>query len=166
MDTHTHTYIHTYTHTHMTTTVTLAARCASRVNESTEVHPRRNSHTTIRLPSMFRASVAHNFTLIIGLRRSTKRPSIFDGRHIDHPSSKVDTSIIDPRKSTHRSSIFESRHIDLRRSAHRSSIFEGRHIDLRRSKAETSHPTTQHRTDIPTIRHRTLSETRSTVIHT
>ena len=67
------------------------------------------------------------------------RPSIFKGRHIDHPSSKVDTTIIDPRRSTHRSSIFESRHIDLRRSSHRSSIFEGRHIDLQRSKAETSH---------------------------
>ena len=49
------------------------------------------------------------------------------------------TSIIGLRRSAHRSSIFESRHIDLRRSTHRSSIFEGRHIDLRRLKAETSH---------------------------
>ena len=61
----------------------------------------------------------HNFTSIIGLRRSTQH----------HRSSKVGN----------RSSIFESRHIDLRRSTHRSSIFEDLHIDLRRLKAETSH---------------------------
>ena len=77
----------------------------------------------------------HNFTSIIGLRRSTQRPSIFEGRHIDHPSSKVDISIIDSRRST--------RHIDRRPSKVDTSIFEGRHIDhhhidLRRSKAETS----------------------------
>ena len=47
--------------------------------------------------------------------------SVFEGRHIDHPSSKVDTSIIDRRKLTHRSSIFESRHIDLRRSKAKTS---------------------------------------------
>ena len=82
-------------------------------------------------------------------RRTTHRPSIFDGRHINHRSSKVGTLIfesrhIDLRRSTRRSSIFEGRHIDLRRPTHQSSkvdtsIFEGRHIDLRRSKAETSH---------------------------
>ena len=78
------------------------------------------------------AQFAYNYTInvlskcsnIISHRssRSTQRPLIFEGRHIDHPSSKVDTSIIDPRRSTHQSSIFESRH-----------------IDLRISKAETSH---------------------------
>ena len=59
------------------------------------------------------------------------RPSMFEGRHIDYRSSKVDTSITDLRRSTHPSpkvdtSIFESRHIDLRRSTHRD-------IDLRRA---------------------------------
>ena len=100
-----------------------------------------------------------NFTSTIDVRRSTHRLSIFEGRHINHRSSKVDTSIIGFRRSTHPSpkvdtSIFESRHIDLRRSTHRdidlrrvtqryskvdTSIFESRCIDLRRSKAETSH---------------------------
>ena len=52
------------------------------------------------------------------------RLSIFEGRHINHRSSKVDTSIIGLRRSTHPSpkvdtSIFESRHIDLRWSTHR-----------------------------------------------
>ena len=51
---------------------------------------------------------------------------MFEGRHIDHRSSKVDTSITDLWRSTHRSSVFESQHI-------RISISEGRHIDLRRS---------------------------------
>ena len=70
---------------------------------------------------------------------------------------------------SHRSSVFEGRHnaIDLRRSANRSSIFEshtsifeGRHIDHRSSsKIEGGNhaPTTQHRADISTIRHRILS---------
>ena len=62
----------------------------------------------------------HNFTSIIGLRRSTQR----------HRSSKVGTSIVNLRKSTHRSSKVDTSIIDLRRSTH---------IDLRRLKAETSH---------------------------
>ena len=82
------------------------------------------------------------------------RPLMFEGRHIDYRSSKVDTSITDLRRSTHPSpkvdtSIFESRHIDIRRSTHRdidlqrathrfskgdTSIFESRHIDHRSSK--------------------------------
>ena len=81
------------------------------------------------------------------------RPSMFEGRHIDYRSSKVDTSITDLRRSTHRSSVFEGQHIHLRRSTHRSSkvntsisegrhivtsIFESRHI-YHRSSAETSH---------------------------
>ena len=58
---------------------------------------------------------------------------MFEGRNIDHRSSKVDTSITDLRRSTRRSSIFEGRHIDLRRSTYRypkvdTSIFERRHI--------------------------------------
>ena len=58
---------------------------------------------------------------------------MFEGRHIDYQSSKVDTSITDLRRSTHRSSVFEGQHIHLRRSTHRSSkvdtsISEGRHI--------------------------------------
>ena len=57
---------------------------------------------------------------------------MFEGRHIDYRSSKVDTSITDLRRSIHRSSVFEGlhihlrRHIDLRRSTHRD-------IDLRRA---------------------------------
>ena len=87
------------------------------------------------------------------------RPSMFEGRHIDYPSSKVDTSITNLRRSTNTSiskgdtSIFESRHIDLRRSTHcdidlrrathrsskgDTSIFESRHIDLRSSKVDAS----------------------------
>ena len=81
------------------------------------------------------------------------RPSMFEGRHIDHRSSKVGTSITDLRRSTRRSSkvntsISEGRHIDLRRSTHRdidrrslkgdTSIFESRHIDHRSSKVNTS----------------------------
>ena len=72
----------------------------------------------------------HNFTSIIGLRRSTQR----------HRSSKVGTSIVDLRKSTHRSSKVDTSIIDLRRSTHRSSKIEGGNIA----------PTTQHRTDNPT----------------
>ena len=81
----------------------------------------------------------HNFTSIIGLRRSTQR----------HRSSKVGTSIVDLRKSTHRSSKVDTSIIDLRRSTHRSSKIESGNIA----------PTTQHRADIPTIRHGILSTT-------
>ena len=70
--------------------------------------------------------------------------SVFEGRH----------NAIDLRWSAHRSSIFESRHIDLRRSTHRSLKIEGGNIA----------PTTQHRADIPTIRHRILSTARSIII--
>ena len=114
---------------------------------------------------------------------------MFEGRHIDYRSSKVDTSITDLRRSTHRSSIFEGQHIYLRRSTHRSSkvdtsifkgrhivtsIFEGRHIDLRRathrsSKVDTSiidlRKSTYRSSKIeggnitPTIRRRILSTT-------
>ena len=71
------------------------------------------------------------------------RSSIFEGRHNDHQSSKVNTSI------------FESRHIDLRKS---TSILEGRHINPRSSKVDTSifedrrwkHRTWKHRTGNPT----------------
>ena len=87
--------------------------------------------------------------MTIDLRRSAHRSSIFEGQHIYHRSSKVDTSIVDLRKSSHRSSKVDTSIIDLRRSTHRSSKIEGRNIA----------PTTQHRTDIPTIRHRKLSTT-------
>ena len=95
------------------------------------------------------------------------RPSIFEGRHINHRSSKVDTSITDFRRSTRRSSISEGRHIDLRRSTHRdidhrsskgdTSIFESRHIDLRKSTHRFSK--IEGRNITPTIRHRILSTT-------
>ena len=122
---------HTHTHTHTNTTTT--------VNESTEVQTLGvlNSHTaySINVLSKYSSLISH-------------RPSIFEGRHIDHRSSKVDTSITDFRRSTRRSSIFEGQHIDLRRSTHRSSkvdtswhrssIFEGRYIDLRKSPHRSS----------------------------
>ena len=80
-----------------------------------------------------RSSVFEVDTTAIDLRRSAHRSSIFEGRHIYHRSSKVDTSIVDLRKSTHRSSKVDT------------SIFEDRRW--------------KHRTDIPTIRHRILSTT-------
>ena len=79
------------------------------------------------------AQFAHNYTINVSSKCSnifSHRSSIFEGRHIDRQSSKVDTS-----------------------------IFEGRHIDLRRLEGRNIAPTTQHRTDIPTIRHRILSTT-------
>ena len=107
-------------------------------NESNEVQ----TLGTIRIQlyhQCFEQVQQHNFTSIIDLLRSTQRPSIFEGRHIDHPSSKVDTSIVDLRKSTHRSSKVDTSIIDFRRPTHRSSKIEGGNIAL----------TTQHRTDIP-----------------
>ena len=100
------------------------------------------------------------------------RSSMFEGRHINHRSSKVDTSIIGLRRSTHPSlkvdtSIFESRHIDLRRSTHRdidlrrathrsskvdTSIIDLRKLTHRSSKIEGGNIT-------PTIRRRILSTT-------
>ena len=133
-----HTYIHTDRHTHETTTVTLST------------HARRGLMKALKCkPS---AQFAHNYTINVSSKCGniiSHQSLVFEGRH----------NAIDLRRSARRSPIFESRHIDLRRSTHRSSIFEGRHIDLRRLKAETSHrqpniaPTTQHRADIPTIRH-------------
>ena len=119
--------------------------CAPRVNESTEVQ----TLGVIRIQPIYSINVLSKYSSLI-----SHRPSIFEDRHINHRSSKVDTSIIDLRRSTHRSpkvdtSIFEDRHIvtsivDLRNAIHRSSkvatsIFELRHIDFRRSKAETSY---------------------------
>ena len=82
------------------------------------------------------ASFAYSYSINI-LSKYTSlilhRPSMFEGRHIDYRSSKIDTSITDLRRSTHRSSVFKGQHIHLRRSAHRSSevdtsISEGQHI--------------------------------------
>ena len=83
---------------------------------------------------------ACNYTINVSSKCSniiSHRSSVFEGRHNDHRSSKVDTLI------------FESQHIDLQRSTHRSSKIEGGNIE----------PTTQHRIDIPTIHHRLLSTT-------
>ena len=101
-------------------------------NESTEVQ----TLGVIRIQLIYSINVLSKYSSLI-----SHRPSIFEGRHIDHRSSKVDTSITDLRRSTHRSSkvntsISEGRHV--------TSIFESRHIYLRksthrRSKAETSH---------------------------
>ena len=68
------------------------------------------------------------------------RPSIFEGRHTNHRSLKVDTSIINLRRSTHRSSKVDTSIVDLRRSTQRSSKIEGGNI-------------------APTIHHRILSTT-------
>ena len=99
---------------------------------------------------------AYNYTINVLSKCSntiSHRSSVFEGRHNDHRSSKVGTSIIHLRRSTHLSSILEGRHIDRRSSNvdtdHRSSKIEGGNIA----------PTTQHRNDIPTIRHRILSTT-------
>ena len=88
------------------------------------------------------AQFAYNYTVNVSSKCGniiSHRSSVFEGRH----------NAIDFKRSAHRSSIFESRHIDLRRSTHRSSKIEGRNIA----------PTTQHRANIPTIRHRILSTT-------
>ena len=108
-------------------------------NESTEVQ----TLGVIRIQLIYSINVLSKYSSLI-----SHRPSIFEGRHIDHRSSKVDTSITDLRRSTRRSSIFEGQHIDLRRSTHRSSkvdtswhrssIFEGRYIDLRKSPHRSS----------------------------
>ena len=89
--------------------------CAPRVNnsnESTEVQ----TLGVIRIQLIYSINVLSKYSSLI-----SHRPSIFEGRHIDHRSSKIDTSITDLRRSTRRSSIFEGQHIDLRRSTHRSS---------------------------------------------
>ena len=98
----THTYIHTYIHTYT----------HDNYNESTEVQ----TLSVIRIQLIYSINVLSKYSSLI-----SHRPSIFEGRHIDHRSSKVNTSIS------------EGRHIDLRRSTQRSSkvdtsIFEGRHI--------------------------------------
>ena len=88
------------------------------------------------------AQFTYNYTINVSSKCGniiSHRSSVFEGRN----------NAIDLRRSAHISSIFESRHIDLRRSTHRSSKIEGRNIA----------PTTQHRTDIPTICHRILSTT-------
>ena len=71
------------------------------INESTEVQTLGGIHTQL-YHQCFEQVWQHNFTSIIGLRRSTQRhrsskvgTSIFEGRYIDHRSSKVDTSIFE-----------------------------------------------------------------------
>ena len=115
---------------------------------------------SLRLPIIMKAQkckpTAYSYSINILSKYSSlisHRPSMFEGRHIDYRSSKVDTSITDLRRSTHRSSVFEGQHIHPRRSTHRSSkvdtsifegrhivtsIFEGRHIDLRRATHRSS----------------------------
>ena len=93
-------------------------------NDSTEVQ----TLGGIRIQLIVYINVLSKYSSLI-----SHRPSIFEGRHIDHRSSKVDTSITDLRRSTRRSSIFEGQHIDQRSSSVNTSISEGRHIDLRRS---------------------------------
>ena len=93
------------------------------------------------------AQFAYNYITINVLSKCSNiishRSSAFEGRHNDNRSSKIDTSIIHLRRLTHL-------------STHRSSKIKGGNIV----------PATQHRTDIPTIRHRILStsQRRSIVI--
>ena len=109
-------------------------------NESTEVQTL--GVIRIQLQYQYFEQVQQpNFTSTIDVRRSTHRLSIFEGRHINHRSSKVDTSIIGLRRSTHPypkvdTSIFESRHIDLRRST--QSDIDLRRATQRYSKVDTS----------------------------
>ena len=120
----------------------------------------------IRIQLIYSINVLSKYSSLI-----SHRPSIFEGRHIDHRSSKIDTSITDLRRSTRRSSkvntsISEGRHIDLRRSTHRdidrrsskgdTSIFESRHIDLRVAPHRFSK--IEGRNITPTIRHRTCPQ--------
>ena len=81
-------------------------------NESTEVQ----TLGVIRIQLIYSINVLSKYSSLI-----SHRPLIFEGRHIDHRSSKIDISITDLRRSTRRSSIIEGQHIDLRRSTHRSS---------------------------------------------
>ena len=116
----------------------------------------------IRIQLIYSINVLSKYSSLI-----SHRPSVFEGRHIDHRSSKIDISITDLRRSTRRSSISEGRHIDLRRSTHRdidrrsskgdTSIFESRHIDLRVAPHRLSK--IEGRNITPTIRHRILSTT-------
>ena len=142
--THTHTHTHTYTHMHPYTHDNYY------IWKHWSANPRRNLHTAI-----YSINILSKYSSLI-----SHRPSMFEGRHIDYQSSKVDTSITDLRRSTHQSSVFEGQHIHLRRSTHRSSkvdtsfsegrhivtsifegrhtIFEGRHIDLWKSTHQSS----------------------------
>ena len=93
------------------------------INESTEVQ----TLGVIRIQLIYSINILSKYSSLI-----SHRPSMFDGRHIDYRSSKVDTSV------------FEGQHIHLRRSTHRSSKVDTSIIDLRKSthrssKAETSH---------------------------
>ena len=116
--THTHTHIHTYTHTHTTTTITLAAHAHRGLMKALKCKPSASfaCSYSINILSKYSSLISH-------------RPSMFEGRHIDYRSSKVDTSITDLRRSTRRSSVFEGQHI--RKSTHRSSkvdVSEGGNI--------------------------------------
>ena len=101
--------------------------CIRSLNESTEVQ----TLGVIRIQLIYSINVLSKYSSLI-----SHRPSFYEGRHIDHRSSKIDISITDLRRSTRRSSIFEGRHIvtsivDLRKAIHRSlkvatSIFEDR----------------------------------------
>ena len=106
-------------------------------NESTEVQTlgviRMQLIYSINVLSKYSSLISHRpskaDTSTIDLRRSTYQSPIFEGRHVDHQSSKVNTSISEGRHIV--TSIFERRYIDLRKSPHRSSkaatsIFEDR----------------------------------------
>ena len=102
--TYIHTLLHTDTHTG-TTTVTLAAHARRGLIKSTEVQ-------TL-------GAIRYNYSINVLSKCSniiSHRSSIFQRRHIDHRSSKVDTSIS------------EDRRIDIRKSTHRSSKIEGGNI--------------------------------------
>ena len=104
----------------------------------------------------------YNYTINVLSKCSniiSHRSSVFEGRHNDHPSSKVGTSIIHLRRSTHLSSILEGRHIDPS-----SSVFESRYIDLRRLTSIFEDRRRKHRTDNPTS-HRHSHNSSPNIVH-
>ena len=106
------------------------------------------------------AQFAYNYSINVLSKCSSiisRRSSKID-RHIDHRSSKVDTSTINLRRSTHRSSIFEGCHIDHQSSKVDTSISEGQHIDLRKSTHD--HQSSMVDTSISEGRHIDLQKSR------
>ena len=122
-----HTYIHTHTHTH--THRKTAEDSVRTTMKALKCKPSAQFayNYTINVLSKCSNIISHRSS---SLRRSTQRPSILEGLHIDRRSSKVDTSI------------FEGRHINHRSSKVDTSIFEDR-----RRKHRTDNPTSHRHSD-------------------
>ena len=112
---------------------------SSFVNESSSVAPGEMKALKCK-PSVFAYSYSINMLSKYSSLIS-HRPSMFEGRLINHRSSKVDTSIIGLRRSTHPSPKVDTSKVDTSISEGRhivTSIFEGRHIDIRKSTHRSS----------------------------